>query len=342
MGDLSLSSDLYFNLNAFHPDALAASTKQLNDALIERCKADKKWYTIGAAEYRKRRAAGHTPFPPAPKLDHAVEFTIKSARGGHEIPVRVLSRSAETNPKGVYYHIHGGGFVIGAAAGQDLLLDEIAKKTGLVVVSVEYRLAPEHPFPAGPEDCFDVADWLVANARSKFNSDLKFIGGESAGATLTALTLLHLRRTNNLPPTLLGAIFNYGCFDLSYLPSVRALDPSRPLILSYSDALHFASAFLPGRDAEGKRLPDVSALYNDVAGLGSAFFLVGTEDGLVDDTVLMSAKWRVAGNEAVVKFAPGAPHGFMTFDGAKVEITRLGWDWMVQYIQSKLCCGLSH
>jgi acetyl esterase/lipase len=70
--------------------------------------------------------------------------------------------------------------------------------------------------------------------------------------------------------------------------------------------------------------------------LGSALFLIGTEDALVDDLVLMQFRWQRAGNEAVVKFVPGAPHGFMTFDGREVECTREGWGILIKYLRERL------
>lgn len=73
-------------------------------------------------------------------------------------------------------------------------------------------------------------------------------------------------------------------------------------------------------------------------GLVPALFIVGTEDGLLDDTILMSGKWAIAGNETVVKFFPGAAHGFMNF-GADGPVTRLGWDTMIAFLDEKLKAG---
>jgi acetyl esterase/lipase len=132
-------------------------------------------------------------------------------------------------------------------------------------------------------------------------------------------------------------VLSYGCYDLSMTPSVRSLDPEKPLILSYEDASRFIDEYLPGMSMEERRGAQISPLYyNSLAGLCSALFIVGTEDGLTDDTILMSAKWQLAGNEAIVKFVPGAGHGFMTFDGGKVDITRQGWDTMIQYLNYRM------
>lgn len=146
---------------------------------------------------------------------------------------------------------------------------------------------------------------------------------------------MHLRDTE-IDSAILGTFLNYGCFDLCLTPSVRSLDVSKPLILGFEDASQFIQAYLPGLTDEQKRNPWVSPVYNQLNSLGSALFIVGTEDGLTDDTLLMAAKWQLAGNGAIVKFVPGACHGFMTFDGSKVGVTRQGWDILVQYLDALL------
>ena len=93
---------------------------------------------------------------------------------------------APENPRGVYLHIHGGGWTWGTADEQDPWLDRLAERCGLAVVSVEYRLAPENPYPAAPDDCEAAALWLIREAESRFGTSRLFIGGESAGAHLSA------------------------------------------------------------------------------------------------------------------------------------------------------------
>ena len=96
-------------------------------------------------------------------------------------------------PRGVYLHLHGGGWVLGGADMQDPMLERIADNTGQAVVAVEYRLAPEHTYPAGLDDCEAAAVWVVQNANKEFGTDVLTIGGESAGGHLTAVTILRMR-----------------------------------------------------------------------------------------------------------------------------------------------------
>ena len=99
-------------------------------------------------------------------------------KDGNEIPLRVI---APAQPRGIYLHLHGGGWVLGGADMQDPMLERIADDTGQAIVGVEYRLAPEHPYPAGPDDCEAAAAWLVQNGKKEFGTDALTIGGESAG-----------------------------------------------------------------------------------------------------------------------------------------------------------------
>ncbi|KAJ5964123.1 uncharacterized protein N7479_003999 [Penicillium vulpinum] len=327
-----MKSDLSLDIGPFQPENIDPSTSELNKALVKLCKADVKWWQCGAAEYRRRRVAGETPFPQAPKVDNTSDILVPSPEG-HEIHCRVFGHD-HPNPKGVFYHIHGGGYVLGSSAGQDLLLSAVSQATNLVIVSIDYRLAPEHPFPVGLDDCRTVADWLIENSREKWHCDFRFIGGESAGATLSASVLLYLREASRLD-NIAGAVLNYGNYDLSILPSMTTLDPENSALLTYEDCKQFSNAYLPTIGRTERKSPAMSPVYNKLDGLTSALFVVGTEDGCLDDTLLMATKWQIAGNEAIVKFIPGACHGFMTFDGSKVKITRQGWDAVIQYLNEK-------
>ena len=95
---------------------------------------------------------------------------------------------------GVLLHIHGGGFVTGSPEMTDLLHEMLSKQLDLAFVSVDYRLAPEHPYPAGPDDCEAAALWVLEHAERELGSDRLLIGGESAGAHLAACTLPSARR----------------------------------------------------------------------------------------------------------------------------------------------------
>lgn len=117
---------------------------------------------------------------------------------------------------------------------------------------------------------------------------------------------------------------------------MRGLPPSDSTLLSWEDCEQFSKVYLPGMSFEEKKQPALSAAYNDLQKLTSALFLCGTVDPMLDDQLLMGMRWKIAGNEAVVKFVPGACHGFMSMDGNKVKVARMGWDIVVEYLRYRL------
>ncbi|KAL8923098.1 MAG: hypothetical protein Q9208_004782 [Pyrenodesmia sp. 3 TL-2023] len=295
----------------FRADAASEEIMKFNEFIMDSMEKGPRWFQVGAAKYREMWAKGETVFPPAVVLDRGKSFSIPSRDKGMEIPCRALVPENGRDAKAVYMHIHGGGWVLSSEKDNDTLLAQMADIANVVVVSVGYRLAPEDPFPRGPEDCYDAAEWLIGNATDRFGVELQFIGGESAGAHLTMLTYLHLAK---IRPDfhLSGLIFNYSPFDLSFLPQVHNFQTRGTLILDKELIEHFAEAFCPGMSLEQRRDPSVSPFYRDLRGLElpPAMFICGTEDCLLDDTVMMSAKWQMNGGTAVVRIFPGAPHGF--------------------------------
>jgi len=199
------------------------------------------------------------------------------------------------------------------------MLEHIADNTGLAVVSVEYRLAPEDPYPAGPDDCEAAAAWMVKNAEKEFGAGALTIGGESAGGHLAAVTVLRMRDRYGYTG-FRGANFVYGAFDLSMTPSQRAFGDRR-LVLRTIDMQQFYNAFLP--TVTDRRVPDISPLYADLKGLCPALFTVGTADALLDDTLFMHARWIAAGNETELAVYPGGAHGFTLFPNRQAEESAL-------------------
>jgi acetyl esterase/lipase len=289
----------------FRPDAVTEDTKAFNKAVIALMSGLPEWWDVGAEETRAARREGRGPFPLAPVSPRAQTRMI-DAPGGHQIPLQVI---APDTPTGVYLHIHGGGWVLGAADQQDPLLEQIVTDTGMAVVSVEYRLAPEHPYPAGPDDCETAALWLVRNAGREFGTEKLTIGGDSAGGHLTAVTLLRMRDRHGYTG-FRGVNFVFGCFDLAMTPSARVFGNTR-LVLRTLDIEKFAEAFLPG--VTDRRVPDISPLYGDLHDMPPALFTIGTADALLDDSLFMHARWVAAGNAAELAIYPGGAHAFTAF-----------------------------
>ena len=281
-------------------------------------------HSVPAAETRQARAEGRGTFGPIVVVDEGEDRTIPGLDGGPDVPVRVF---VPPTVKGAYLHIHGGGWVFGGANQQDPLLWRLAQEAEVAVVSVDYRLAPEHPYPAGPDDCEAAALWFVEKAAAEFGAGSLVIGGESAGGHLAALTLLRLRDRHGITGAFAGANLVFGVFDLGMTPSQRNWG-ERNLVLSTSIMAWFYDAFLPGLAPEERRSPDHSPLWAELHDMPPALFTVGELDPLLDDSLFMAARWEAAGNESELVVYPEAIHGFTGFPaqiGTHAVDTAIGW-----------------
>jgi acetyl esterase len=288
-------------------DAVLQETRQFNARLEELLAGAPRVNVVGATETRRARSDGRGIFPAPVVLPEGQDRVIPGRAG--DVGLRVFVPPEVT---GVFLHLHGGGWVLGGAGQQDVSLWRLATEARLAVVSVDYRLAPEHPHPSGPEDCEDAALWLVEQAQSEFGTSRLSIGGDSAGAHLAAVTLLRLRDRHGLRGAFGAASLVFGCFDLSMTPSQRRWG-DRYLVLSAPIMRWFFEQFVPDAEPEAMRSPDISPLYADLAGLPSAQFIVGTLDPLLDDSLFMAARWEAAGNESQLLVYPEAVHGFTGF-----------------------------
>lgn len=236
---------------------------------------------------KRPRAAG----PPA------VEMVAEAA--GRSVPVRVTMPQGG-DPRGVYLEIHGGGFYMGWAARSDYRNRSTADAAQVAVVSVDYRLAPEHPWPAAPDDCETAALWVLEQAGERFGTARLSIGGGSAGANLAMTTLLRLR-DKGLAEPFVAAVLHYGAFDLSgQTPGGRL----------YADEF-FIDAYVG--DVGDRTTPDISPIFADLRDLPPALLVVGTEDILLEDNLAMAGRLAAAGGDVDLRVYPESPHGFLSF-----------------------------
>ena len=289
----------------FRSDAVPREVAAANEAFRQALSGAPDWWEVGAAKFRELAASGRGPFPP-PEVSPRGRTLQIEGRGGHRIALRVI---APADAKGIYLHFHGGGLVLGSALTQDAMLERISQATGMACASVEYRLAPEHPYPAAWDDGESAALWLIGNGKREFGTDVITIGGESAGATLAAAVLLRMRDRHDFTG-FRAANLTYGNYDSSMTPSQR-LAPAKGVLVGRTAIEKFCGAYLP-KEVD-PRNPDVSALYANLKGMPPAIFTVGTGDPLIDDTLFMYARWIAAGNEAELALYPGAVHAFNVF-----------------------------
>ncbi len=287
----------------FGVDAIDAETAAFNAELEKLLASLPPLWESDPVEARRAREEGRSAFGPLQLSERAETRTI--AGPGGDLGLRLFVPS---EPRGVYLHLHGGGWVLGGAHHQDPRLELLADTCEVAVVSVDYRLAPEHPYPAAPDDCEAAAVWLKEHALEEFGTDTLLIGGESAGAHLAAVTLLRLRDRHD-DVGFVGANLVYGVYDLRLTPSARRWG-DRSLVLDTPTMRWFIDHFVA---PDLRDDPDVSPLLADLRGLPPALFTVGTEDPLLDDTLFMAARWTAAGNQAISAVYPGGAHAFDAF-----------------------------
>jgi acetyl esterase/lipase len=215
---------------------------------------------------------------------------------GRQIPLRIFQPQNE-HVHGVYLDLPGGGFYLGPTAGGDARNAALAESLGIAVVSVDYRLAPENPWPAAPDDCEAAALWLLDQAETRFGTRKLAIGGSSAGATLAMTALLRLRDRGRAD-SFAGAVLQFGTYDLS------GRTPAGRLIADE----YFLEAYV-GHVAD-RTLPDVSPIFGDLCDLPPTLLIVGANDVLLEDNLVMAARLSTAGNEVDLRVYPESPHGF--------------------------------
>jgi acetyl esterase len=284
----------------FKEEAISPPVRAMNDLMRGALASAPKWWNLGAAAAREKGVMPKMPTSPRARTRNI------QAPDGHLVQLRVI---APDRPRGIYLHIHGGGFVLGGADFQDPVLERISEHCGLACLSVEYRLAPEHPYPAAWDDCEAAALWLARNASAEFGTDTLLLGGESAGAALAVPILVRMRDRHGF--TGFRAVhLNCGTYDATMTPSQLRNDR---LVLTTEDIQHCLDAYAP--DTASRRNPEISALYADLHDLPPALFTVGTLDAFLDDSLFMYCKWIAAGNTAQIDIHPGGGHALTAFPG---------------------------
>jgi acetyl esterase len=210
--------------------------------------------------------------------------------------VRIRAYEPE-DARGVVAYLHGGGWVMGTLDTYDALLRALANASGATVAAVDYRLAPEHPFPAALDDALAAVRWLAHDGAPLA------VAGDSAGGNLAAVVARHLR--DEVPLRLQALIYPVTDAALD-TPSYREFDDGHGL--SAASMRRFWDLYLDG--ADGAR-PDASPLRAvDLAGVAPAFVLTAEQDVLRDEGEAYAAALRAAGVATELIRWPGSIHGF--------------------------------
>jgi acetyl esterase/lipase len=284
------------------------------------------------------RTPGRLPlFNEIPEQDGVERFEATCpGRDGAPDVLLVGYRPADRGPAPLpcFYHIHGGGYIIGTAAGLEPIHRAFVAQLGCALVSVEYRLAPETPFPGPLEDCYTGLSWLFAHAETLGIDPARIgIGGESAGGGLAAgLALLVRDRAEH------RIAFQYLVYPMIDDRTCLGVDPNPHVgqfVWNAGSNVFGWESYL-GQKPGG---PDISAYAaaaraEDLAGLPPSFVSTGTLDLFVDEDIAYAHRLIRAGVPTELHVYPGAYHGFDLDQTAGVSqrMRRDGWDFLKRHL----------
>jgi acetyl esterase len=244
---------------------------------------------------------------PAPRMARADDATVTAA-DGHEIPIRILV--PPQGARGIVVWYHGGGWVIGSMDEADTLARKLAERTSCAFVVVDYRLAPEHPFPVPVDDSYAALEWVDAHRADIAGRDdvPLIVGGDSAGGNLAAVMAQRARDRSG--PEIALQVLVYPVTDADFdRPSY--LDPDNQLVLTRDAMVWFWDHYVP--DAAHRHHPDASPLRAEsLAGLPPAVVLTAEHDVLRDEGEDYAERLREAGVAVNARRHEGQTHGFFT------------------------------
>ena len=260
-----------------------------------------------------------------PAVHSVVNFTFPGPGG----PVAVrLYDPGVAKPAPCLIYLHGGGWVICSLDSHDDVCRRIALAGRVMVASIDYRLAPEHKFPAGLEDCIAAVRGLAASGEDRgIDTRRLAIGGDSAGANLSLATLVALRDSGG--PALRGGLLIYGAYGNDRdTPSHRAFGDGR-YILSLAEMEWFFSHYIDG--AGDRADPRAAPLFADLARLPPLYLTAAEFDPLLDDTVALVEKLKRSGVSYEYRLWPGVVHAALhmarLLDPMKDYIAEIG-SWL--------------
>lgn len=250
------------------------------------------WDDIAGSRAAFRLLVQHAPRDP--RID--VEELAVPGGDGQSLTVRVYRPQQPSGVVGVWFH--GGGFVFGDLDSEDVACQRVCARLGAVVVSVDYRLAPEHPFPAGVEDCYAALVWAGSTGAERL-----FVGGHSAGGGLAAAVALLARDRGG--PALAFQYLGYPALDDR--PTASSLSVVDPRVLDAHACRRMWAYYLGGQEGSPYAAP---ARADDLSGLPPAYVLVVEHDPLRDEGLDYASRLATAGVPVTSHLVRGAFHGF--------------------------------
>jgi acetyl esterase len=245
-------------------------------------------------------------FEPGPEMAAVTDHVITSADGGR---FTVRTYHPGDTPVGVVVYFHGGGWVVGTLPESDSLARLLAQRTRCVMAMVDYRLAPEWPFPAAIDDAEAALRWVASNLEKVVGSDVPIIvAGDSAGGNLAAAVARRARDTGG--PQLALQVLVYPVTDCD-MNTASYLDPENQVLLPREAMEYFWGHYVP--DVGDRVHPDASPLRaDDFSGLPPALILTAEYDPLRDEGEAYADAMRAAGVDVEHHRHDGQAHGFFT------------------------------
>ncbi len=237
---------------------------------------------------------------------------LEIAGPGGPLPVRVYrpdppvrSPAADPGPPAAVF-FHGGGWVLGGLGSHDTLCRELARRAGVVLVAVDYRLAPEHPYPAGLDDCAAATRWVAEHAADLGADGSRLaVVGDSAGASLAAGVALRARDEGGVAVAF--QVLAYPALDPAMDTKSYAANADDPF-LSRGEMESYWSVYLGGSSPDSYAAP---ALAPDLAGLPPAYVLVAGRDVLRDEGIAYAERLAAAGVAVQLRRRDEMVHGFL-------------------------------
>jgi acetyl esterase len=247
--------------------------------------------------------------PEPPELKSAEPLSIPAPHGA--IPARIYTPKTLRTKDGLapcLVFFHGGGWVIGNLETHDVVCRKLAHEGELIVISVDYRLAPEHKFPAAVDDAVTATNWIAANA-SKLGIDPArlMVGGDSAGGNLAAVVSLHARDHGGAK--IAGQVLVYPATEFARTHASHR-EPETSILLTHSVIGWFADHYMGDADRSDWRASPARA--KTLRGLPPAYVLTAGADPLRDEGDEYAARLKKAGVPVAYKHFPGQFHGFFT------------------------------
>jgi acetyl esterase len=266
--------------------------------------------TLTPKEAREFYLAGRVVTnPEPPELKSVAPLSIPSSAGS--IPARVYTPLRLRSANGLapcLVFFHGGGWVIGNLDSHDVACRKLADEGELIVISVDYRLAPEHKFPAAVDDAIAATKWIAGNAKTLgIDASRLMVGGDSAGGNLAAVVSLSARDGNG--PAIAGQVLIYPATDFA-MTHASHREPETSILLTHTVIRWFRDHYLGSNDGSHWRASPARAA--TLAGLPAAYVLTAGADPLRDEGEEYARRLREAGVRVTYRHFPGQFHGFFT------------------------------